>query len=260
MRAFDMSDSSSPPRNATLIWMKLIALCPWLLALLTFSGCEPGQAEPAASSVPDAQEKSQAPSDPEPKADKKPYFRIVKHKASGPGCRIGGDQPNATALITKTLPDGPDDYAQWIFDDLEAPGDNEEFSQYCVVTLSLEWSPGYRVKSKALIVDLWANGPMETRFELNMGYTNRTAHRVESVFDDLESSTSMTFKHGKDMSSDCSGQGEWHAVFDLKVPHHDHEASAIQVTRASIQFELAGRGELGSCTPKPTVPPTPTAE
>lgn len=176
-----------------------------------------------------------------------PFFEIVDHAAIGAGCLIEGDMKNATAIVTNSIPDGPKDYAQWTFDDLSAPGPNGNLISACELRLDLEWSPGYRVKSKAMELDLWFNGPLETKVFYDLSFPNRPMHSGSTTLEDLESSAQLKLAQGEGMSSDCSGKGTWVAKFHLHAKDRSEEKNSIEINQASLLFELAQEGEFEPC-------------
>lgn len=161
---------------------------------------------------------------------------------------ISGDE-NVTALITNSYPEGPKDYAQWTFDDLAAPSLSGRIDQSCDLQISLEWTPGYRIKSSAFEAELWANGPLETKYSLEMGFSNRPPHWVGTRLEHLDSSTIIHLSHGAGMTSDCSGKGTWSAELVLSVANQDHEECSLDIDQASILFDLAARGQVEACPP-----------
>lgn len=243
-----------------MIRMPTFALRTGFISLIALTACQAEQKDAAPGSPPnsDTSTKDSLDSQEGPNTGKSgskaPFFKIVKHEAKGGGCRLITGEENATAIIKNSYPDGPKDYALWTFDDLAAPSHSEHLDQTCELTLTLAWTPGYRVISQGLEMELWANGPMDPKLRLDLRFSNRSPSINQVTFTRLDDSTRMKLAYGEKMSSDCSGRGTWRAKFDLSAADKDHEQSNIKISQASVLFELFKLGGFEDCIER-TVPP-----
>lgn len=163
-----------------------------------------------------------------PQAKQAPSFEVLSHSSRGRGCIINKDGGNATAILTNSVPNGPKDYAQWTFDELNVPREDQRSEIECELRLKLRWTPGYRIQSKGFEIDLSASAELlETLLEqensplphlrTQISFSNRP-RRTETVrVKELSGESELGLVLGSAMSSDCSGEGEWIAKLDLEV-------------------------------------------
>lgn len=241
-----------------------------LLASCDPSGNEAEQSQSTSSAEPKAETGSSSGSEDSgpsssnadnsgPQDGQEPGFELLSHSSQGEGCIIKENGGNATAILTNSRPDGPKDYAQWTFDALDVPSDNEQFEKACELRLRLKWTPGYRVRAKGFEVDLSANADSLAALRktseasppslgVHLSFSNRPSRTDTLRIKDFSGDGELGLVMGADMSSDCSGQGEWVAKLKLtSKSSSDTSEVRLAVDQASVIFDLLKDQSLEKC-------------